>query len=427
MLKKTEFLGNDATVLDLYASLYKPLNYLFMKKMLFFCIGFFFVFSLTAQKPGQILGWINSVTVDAKNFYYEIPFEYKNDLIIIKVAVGAETYDYIFDTGGYTIITNEMQNKNSYKVLAVQNVGSSNQLKTKVNIVAVDSMAIGKLAFKNIGALQMDLNSPTLKCTVNGGVIGAAIIKNYIWQIDYSNRKLIVTDQLNKIKGLDKAVKLNVSFSNTLMPYLEAKVNGKKHKFMFDLGSVGKFSMTKKTAMKFTKNINVYEKEGSGSEGVNGVVNLPVSTFKADIITIGDLQFKDQPVLFTDVETEELIGNPIIKEYIITLNFKNKEMYLEPIAGNITKQGWETYGFSLGFKEGKVFVKTLDKTLSAAKSGLLLYDEVVAINGEKIEVGSECSFIELNKKILSGNEDLNISIIRNNLKRDILITKQKVF
>ena len=397
-----------------------------MPKLLFFC-SLFFYYASYCQSPKQVLEWINTAHLEKENFYYEIPFEYKNGLIVIKVQIGSSLYDYIFDTGGYTLITDDIQNKNNFPVLTTQTVGSSNKLKTQVNIVKLDSLHIGPLSFKKVGAIQMDINSPTVKCTADGGLIGAALISSCIWQIDYHQKKIFITDRLEQLKGLDKALKVPVSLSKTLMPYIQVKINGKNQKFLFDLGSTGYFSMTSKKALQLAGNSTIYEKSGAASESINGDVYLPVRTFKADQIEIKKLKFLNQPVLFTEAETDELIGSQIVKDFVVTLNFKAKEIYFLPIQDSIIQKGWETFGFSLGYKDGEIFIKVIDTGLSAQKAGLQLNDRVLRINGTDPSYLNACTLQEQFNSLFSGLKSVELTVERNGQKINIAIAREKIF
>lgn len=393
--------------------------------LLFTCL--FYSCWLQAQKPKEILEWINSVTSVQQDFYDEIPFEYKNELIVIKVKIKDKVYDYIFDTGGYNTISDMIQTQNNYQVLTNLTVGSSNQLKKKVNLLRVDSLTIGQLGFTALGAIQMDLNSPTLKCTATGGLIGASIIKNYVWRLDYPNKKIIVTNNPDKISGLKNAIKLPVTFSKTLMPFVDVKINGKAHKFMIDLGSTGKFSMTEEAALKSAGNGTIYEKTGAETEGVNGATAQLVKTFQAADVELKGIKFVNQPVLFTKTETDNLIGNQLIKDYILTLNFKDSELYISPIRPDGLTTGWESFGMTLGYKDGAVVVKTLDKGLSAEKAGLQLNDKVVEIDNQKIAVQTECDFMTYFKELLSSKTSLDLTILRGDKTLQVTIAKEKVF
>lgn len=379
-----------------------------------------------AQKPKDILKWINTVETDNKDFYYEIPFEYRNDHIIIKVKVGDEFYDYVFDTGGYNDITDEIQEKNEFPILTKQTVGSTNRLKSEVNIVKADSFTIGELVIKNIAALQMNFENVPSMCGINGGLIGASIIKNFTWRIDYPNKKIIVTDDFSKLPVLPNTVKVPVSFNERLMPYIEAKLDGKSDKFMFDLGSSSLFSLTEKTAKKYIKNKELIEIFGGAIEGGNGVVKIPVNIFKANIFEIGDaVEYTNKPVIYTKLSNENLIGNPIIKNFIITLNFKEGELYLSSIPE--TRDGWSSFGFNIEYKTGKLAITTIFNGLPAQKVGLNVGDEIVTINQQAINCDNFCDCKLIIDNLFQNNSDITIGVKNDKTIKQIRLIKEKIY
>lgn len=381
-----------------------------------------------AQKPKDVLKWINTVETDNKDFYYEIPFEYRNDHIIIKVKVGDEFYDYVFDTGGYNDITDEIQEKNEFPILTKQTVGSTNRLKSEVNIVKADSFTIGELVIKNIAALQMNFENVPSMCGINGGLIGASIIKNFTWRIDYPNKKIIVTDDFSKLPVLPNTVKVPVSFNERLMPYIEAKLDGKSDKFMFDLGSSSLFSLTEKTAKKYIKNKELIEIFGGAIEGGNGVVKIPVNIFKANIFEIGDaVEYTNKPVIYTKLSNENLIGNPIIKNFIITLNFKEGELYLSSIPDTITMDGWSSFGFNIEYKTGKLAITTIFNGLPAQKAGLNVGDEIVTINHQAINCDNFCDCKLIIDNLFQNNSDITIGVKNDKTIKQIRLIKEKIY
>lgn len=381
-----------------------------------------------AQKPKEVLKWINTVETDNKNFYYEIPFEYRNDHIIIKVKIGNEYYDYVFDTGGYNDITDEIQNKNRFPVLTKQTVGGANGLKSNVNIVKVDSFTIGELVIKNIAALQMNFENVPSMCGNNGALIGASIIKNFSWRIDFHQKKIIVTDNFSKLPVLPNMVKVPVTFNERLMPYIEAKLDGKTDKYMFDLGSSSLFSVTEKTAKKYIQDKQLIEISGGKIEGGNGVVKIPIKIFKANTFEIGDVvKYTNKPVVYTKLSNENLIGNPIIKDFIITLNFKDNELYLSQMPQNKNTDGWNSFGLNIEYKSNKLIVTTIFNGLAAQKAGLSVGDEILAINQQPFTCNNFCDCKLSIDSILQKNSEIILSVNIDNSIKQIKLTKDKVY
>jgi hypothetical protein len=396
--------------------------------MKFLYVSLFFISAYTqAQKPKDVLNWINTAKSENKNFYFEIPFEYRNNEIVIQVRIGNQTYDYIFDTGGYNNITDAIQAKNNFPILTKQTVGSSNKIKKEISIVKVDSLHIGQLVFHDMAMLQMNFDeSPTIKCTIDGGLIGASIIKNYIWQINYPDKRIIVTDQIDRIENLKNAIQVPVTFNNRLMPYIEAKINGRKEKMMFDLGSSTLFSMTEKTAKKHRIE-NAITLVGGGTEGGNGIIKAPIHIINSGRVEIKGIHYLNKPVYYVSTNNEFLIGNPIIKDYIVTMNFKDDEMYFLPINDSAANSGWNTFGFTLDYNEGKSKVATLLKGFEAEKAGLQIGDEIQAIDGLKIDCQDYCQCKKTYSTLLETKNEITLDINKAGQPQKIKLKKQKIF
>lgn len=381
-----------------------------------------------SQKPKEVLKWINTVETDNKDFYYEIPFEYRSDHIIIKVTIGNEFYDYVFDTGGYNDITDEIQNKNRFPVLTKQTVGGTNRLKANVNIVKVDSFTIGDLVLKNIAALQMNFENIPSMCGINGALIGASIINRFCWRIDFHRKIIIVTDNFSKLPALPNTVKVPVTFNERLMPYIEAKLHGEKDKYMFDLGSSSLFSITEKTAKKYIQDKELIEIFGGVIEGGNGVVKIPVNVLKANTFEIGDaVKYTNKPVVYTKLSNENLIGNPIIKDFIITLNFKDNELYFSQISQTKTIDGWNSFGLNIEYKSNKLVVTTIFSGLPAQKAGLNVGDEIIAIDQLPLTCNSFCNCKLIIDNILQKHTDVTFRVKIDGAIKQIKLTKERIY
>jgi hypothetical protein len=386
------------------------------------CAGF--GTSLPAQKPAQVLEWMNTVKAGQKNFYCEMPFTFRNNHIVLPVTVGGTTYQYVFDTGGYNDITDAIQEKNNFPVLTTQTVGSTNRLKAKVNIVKVDSIRIGSLTIKDLAMLQMNFdNTPSMQCGVDGGLIGASIIKQFVWQINFKTKTIILTDDIAKL-SLDKALKIPVVFNNRLMPFIDVILNGREEKMMFDLGSSTLISLTGKTGGKYGKDRPVIDIKGGAIEGGNGTVQQAIHIIKADSLLIGSMELRNRPIVYTALSNENLIGNPIIKEAIVTLNFKANELYLSPFEK--INDGWQSFGFTAAFKDSALRIATLYSGLAGEKAGLQIGDEIVAVNGGKINCSNDCDCKLLFMRVTE-KQTILLEIKGSNGNKEIKLTKQTVF
>ena len=375
----------------------------------FLLLLLFYSINLNAQQ--------NDAIIPKDDFYYELPFEYDRGAIIIKAGLGNETYNFLFDTGALSLISNEI--KSVYPIVGTQQSGKNS------NFYA-DSIVIAGLAFKNVAMRTLNLtNLPALKCKINGGFIGANIISKCIWQIDYGSRKIIVTNDKRKLPGLKGATKIPVSLDKFKQPYIDLKINGKKQKTLFDTGSNILLELGKTDGLKFKNTGKEIFITGAASETTAGRKLNTVTVMEANY-SIGALQFKNKPVFFgTDFEAT-LLGCPIIENYIVTLNFPDNEMYLKPFK-EFSNESWERYGFGLKFENGQHKILSLFKGSNAEKAGLLLDDIVVAINGDAITCNTLCDCLDYFESIQDDTTQITLSVNRYGSIKNITLLKCKVF
>ena len=370
---------------------------------------------------------LKATTFNAKDFYYELPFEYPG-AIIIKADIGGETYNFGLDTGGYTMITDAIQQKCNFIIIKNEPLGSTNGLTKNTDIVRADSLAMDGLVFKDVEAYTVNFsNSPTAQCLMDGGLIGSAIIKNYVWQIDYSTKKVTVTDNISKIRGLDKAIKVRIHSNSHDQPYFMMQVNGHYQWFMFDTGCSSLLYMDPKDAAKYTAEATAHVQLLDGMvETHHGRVTDTINAFKADIDLEG-IQFKDKPVFYRQGSGLTLLGSPIIKNYIVTLNFSEDEMYFKPIEQSPPTDGWERFGFNLEYTDGQYKVTGLIDGSLAAKTGLKSGDAVLAINNKKITCTDFCDCRETFKSLLEKEQVLTLTIKQKGEPKKIIVKKEKIF
>ena len=126
------------------------------------------------------------------SFSETIPFENKLGLAIVKVKIGQEFYDFLFDTGAPLTVSNKLHERFKYKVLSSGGFRDSENQRTTVEYVEVPSILIGKQEFVNQTAVVTNFeNNPLIKCLQIDGIIGSNLMRYCNWTIDFSELSLI--------------------------------------------------------------------------------------------------------------------------------------------------------------------------------------------------------------------------------------------
>ncbi|WP_282088856.1 PDZ domain-containing protein [Aquimarina algiphila] len=398
-----------------------------MQKLIVLIIFFFLIDLTCAQSAKEQLALANSVKLENNDFFEEISFQNKFGYFIIPVHIGNKNYEYIFDTGGYNTLTSEIMDKNKLpKVMEVE-VGSSNQIKSKIILTKIPLIKIGDIDFKEIGAFNFDFDdSPQIKCYTNGGIIGKSIIKNAVWQVNAKEQKIILTDNVNKLKNLNNAIRIKVKLDKTFNPFIKAKINDKTLTFLLDFGYGGFISLTEKVGVNLNSQ-EVVEIIGEGSISANGIVNESMFIKTLESFKIGRSNLQNQVVYYSKSNNYNLIGSGITKHFIVTLNFKDQELLLTPIENTEKLSSKKSFGFDLNRNDNNVYVSKIFKDFSAEKAGLKLNDIVISINNKDITKSSYCDFYDYTKEILRGDEAIRLTIKRENVLQNIQVIKSNIF
>jgi hypothetical protein len=397
-----------------------------MKNILFATFFFLFCISSNGQTAKEQLSIVNSVKLVSKNFYDEIPFSDKLGYFTIQVKIDTGSYVYIFDTGGYNTVTSKiMENANLPSLMEVE-VGSSNKIKSKIKLSKIPLLQIGKAQFENVGVFNFDFSSsPVINCYTDGGLIGKSVIGEGVWQIDYKKSVIRLSDNILNMPNLFNSEKIKIELDKTLNPFLKIMINGKQEKFMLDFGYGGLLSLTEKTASSL-KPKNILTIEGEGVISANGVVRENTYVTLLESIIIGKSDLKNKVAYYSKSNNYNVIGSELAKYFIVTLNFKDRELILTPY--DEVESSYETFGFNINLDSSKIYVSKLFKELNAQKEGLLLFDEIIAVNGKQLNnLAALCDRYFYVNNILRTEKEILLKIKRGSVDKEFLIERQKPF
>ena len=280
---------------------------------------------------------LSSVTIDQKNYYEELKFEVVLKKIIIPVTINNKTYKFLLDTGAPNIISNTV-----LKDLEIQNqknisVSDANNKKQDMNMVGVKSIKINNLDFQNTVALVSDLdNHFLLKCYEIDGFIGSNLLQNSILKISLKDKKIIITDDIKKLKTTAKPTKLKLIGAQK-SPFIALNVFGKNNEkgseyALLDTGMDGLYDISNRTNTIFQKE-NIVEKlatnSGASDVGLFGVnVSKEQQLIKVNTVEINQTTFENIVTTTTD-DNNSRIGLDLLKYGDVIIDFKSKKFYFE--------------------------------------------------------------------------------------------------
>lgn len=368
-----------------------------------------------------------SGTIKQENFTETIPFNFDNGLPIIDVSIQGKTYKFLLDTGAPTVISPELAAAIKSKATKKSIVSDSQGNNSKQEFIVIDEIKIGKIHFNDIGAVVIDLKRTfEIKCLGIDGIIGSNQMSNAIWEIDYKDKKITLSDHFQNYKAPEGAAKvdfLEMGFQKT--PMIKIQVDSLTSKLLtFDTGANGNVSLPYSHFQNTLKNYKQIRSYGNPSSGVYGTGKQDsVTTVKVPFMKLGTLKLENQILVFED-GSSSVLGNAFLKNYKTTINWKNKTIHLLQ-QDSVPEAKLETLGFGIRYINNKPVVAILTKDSNAEKQGLQLGDEIIKIDDVDFsELTEEQACINTFKSILSNKKEISLTYVRDGEKKDIKIISQ---
>ncbi|MGC4039815.1 MAG: retropepsin-like aspartic protease [Flavobacterium sp.] len=299
-------------------------------KYLIFCL--FFTSCLFSQDLSLGQGGTNQ-----KGYYEEINFELANNKIILPVKINGKTYRFLLDTGAPNLLSkrvlSELNIQNTKKI----NVHDSNHKVDTLEMVSIPHMQIGDLDFVDNVALSSDLdNHFVLKCFKLDGFIGSNLLKNSILKISLKDKKIIITDDIKKLKLKSKPSSIKL-IGEQKAPYISISIIGKNKKkasedVLIDTGMDGFYEMSNR-AFKIFSGENIFEElsrsSGAGSIGLFGTPDIKEQVLiRSNLLRVNNTYFKNLITNTTD-DNNSRMGLELAEYGDIIIDFIHQKFYFE--------------------------------------------------------------------------------------------------
>jgi Aspartyl protease/PDZ domain len=361
------------------------------------------------------------------SFKREMPFKTINGFIVVEMTIGNKKGNFILDTGASTMLDDDFAKGLAFKILGKKKHIDTRGKKKLLKTVIFDNLSIGDIDFKNIVASISDLAIVNIlkskACMDVSGLLGANVMNKGVWQIDYRNQKITISDSRDSIPLPEN--KKVVGFTGTGTPLVRLS---SKDKYLgesrFDTGNSGSFEMSKSLALPLLPLKNSIKRYGfsSGAFGTyidtNYITLLPTLTFGQNFETKNT-----RVAISSGLSGAPLIGYEFLKDYVTTIDWKYQEITFSDYQPSLENPNF-TFGFSLVFENGKLFISSLIEQSAADKAGLKLNDQIVKINGincGKMTQSDYCDF--RNQKILANSDTLELTIKKGD--KDVKYTLSK--
>ena len=261
---------------------------------------------------------VNSQTNDVLEF----PFMYSpKGYVYVNLNINDKGNAYfLFDVSGNNFIRSDQ----SYRLsqLGIDTIG----LNVKIGKLEVAGFEKFNLTF-NKSDYKKKLGNDVIPSSVIGG-LGYKFLKGYVWQINYKTRTIKMsksTTNLDFSRETKKMIFLPGLFDKSVS--IEADINSQTYNFVVSTG----------WPLSFSAPSDIY-KNFSNLESVDKVIfptfrgeqNTSIERIEVNNVNLGEVMDLGTTEVYVDMFFGYVIGNKFLENYIVTVDWDNFDLYLDP-------------------------------------------------------------------------------------------------
>jgi predicted aspartyl protease len=354
-----------------------------------------------------------------KNDVEKVNLTFANELPLIKVSINGKPYQFLFDTGAPTVISNAVYNELNLKKKHKSKVGDSQKNKQEQIFTELPEMIVDQVVFKNIGAVVVDLEGPEFGCLKIDGILGANQMAKLFWRINYSENMLEATKDLTKFStdGYETVFTFKPKPQKT--PMISSEILDKKINLTFDTGFTGGIKIADSNYDPKNGKVKSIESYGVNSVGAFGT-GKPLSTyhFRADELLLAGQRFNNEIVM---TGNSNLVGNEFLKKFKFIIDWENNKIYLHRIKDVPAKL--ESFGFAYRFIDYKAKVVLV---FQGNNIPLKIDDEILSINNTSFEnLSQESSCQYLLNRVEKTTDSIEVKVKRDGKILDFTVAKKE--
>lgn len=357
-------------------------------------------------------------SVEAEQFNVTVPFENRAGLLFIQVVVNGEEGWFLFDTGAPNLVSEKFAERLNLETETKGGVRDSGGNRTKGNsFVLIEDINIGGVHFKNTGAVIQNLSgSDIFKCLKIDGIIGANLMRQAFWKLDYEEESISLSSNLNDFSIDSTYEVLPFEVKNTGTPVMDITFGEVTAENMtFDTGSNKEFSLPLNYLREAQGEnpISTIWELGATSYGVGGkAVSDSIFYAVIDTMHLGSLTIPNSVVAF-DAHSDNF-GNAFLKNYDIVLDWESKNIYMKAVT-SYENSTLKSHGYGVNLVNGGMEIGSIFNG-SSADGKLQIGDRVLKIDeydfssdaGEMI-----CQLVSSGEMRFKEREVIEITVERN--------------
>jgi hypothetical protein len=332
----------------------------------------------------------------SRNVYHEIRLTKDRDEIIESVSVNNTPFRFILDTGAPLSISKEIQDERKYPVLHRVPVYDANQNNDTISIVIVDTIRVGNITFADIPAIVLDFKNSPMACDQVDGIIGSNMVRFLIIQFNLNEKKIILTDQPDKI--LPRAKNFPVKLDDQSNAFLQVTLNtGFYDTPHFDSGMREFYHLNIEKAEQLILTFGARNSIASKGFGVTGLGIFGSGEPHQQYVLQAELKLGESLIkkcLLQSTQAASRLGRELLRYGTLTIDYPGAKYYFEHYTNRKYKKNPD-FGFKPITAHGKVTVGVVWENTPAHLNGLTAGSELISINNKSFEGLNPCQIDNL--------------------------------
>ncbi len=381
----------------------------------------------------KVIYLLKSGNITERAYLQETSFEVVGGIILLKIKINGQDYDFMLDTGAPNVISTDLAKELKCRVYCMVESSDSQGNKDSMTFTRLDSLSIGNLTYLKQGAAIADFKKiKELSCLKIDGIIGANSMKKSIWQIDMLNKKIIITNNIGTLNIPQKAGIVEFSNQFTGIPLVDINIEGIVFKnVVFDYGSDSNIDISTDKISEILLKIDnsVIKSYGMKSLGLYGGKNDTIYTVLPGNILLDNYPINKQ-IVDLKKTGESTIGTELLKNYIVTIDWSNKKIYLEahPQNNQDIANELNTFGFGAKLEDNNLVVVYLIENSPALNAGISIGDQILSIDGKdytNLDLEGYCDIV-INGLIDDKVNDIEMVIKMKDSTKKVLLKREKM-
>jgi len=328
------------------------------------------------------------------------PYRLIQGHIVVDVAFGEDNpLPFMLDTGAPTTVSKAIADKHAGETVVEMGGRAAGNVLMWSPLKSFPHVRIGKsLEVDNVPA-SIGWDAESFFCISRNGLLGASTMRNAVWQINYGDGTVSVARSVEQLDHVAGAIVLPFTHSPVSLspsPIVELEIGSGKLSFVVDSGggiplTINSASLTKvgiELPADAPTTINLAGGAAGNFESQFSGLTIPVG--------IGGRQI-DATVIVGDgmaPSTDGNMGHEFLKNYVVTFDWDNTTMYLDPLPASKVEAFGTVSGVGFNYMDGHVLVSSIAVEGPAHKAGLQLGEVVTAINGGDVENFSQAELCQ---------------------------------